>query len=317
MTPVGLVRCALSCITLDKDGVHINGECKLCRRNLELQLSHIVPKFIGKWIKSTSASGYIRNAVQANRRIQDLPKQYLLCHECEELFSAYEKKFSQEIFYPFQNGQKQFHYDEWLQKFAVSLLWRVAISQLNSNLKTDHPGYKRLIETLEQWRKFLLHETKEIGRTKIHIVFVGINDIQDFTKAYDNMDITFSHHMNVRFLRSIDLGTVIDEESNRLFIFCSLTGILFVAHFYPESIKGWTNDTRIAKRGTLKNLQANSDLQFGQFLTRRVQMYDSFIAQLSEKQSNFLITEAQKDIQKVLDSRSLGLLNQIIKVSQK
>ena len=36
------------------------GECALCREKKELQLSHIIPKFVGRYLKQTSI-GNIRS----------------------------------------------------------------------------------------------------------------------------------------------------------------------------------------------------------------------------------------------------------------
>lgn len=39
----------------------VEGVCKLCGSNGELKLSHFIPKFVGKWVKETSATGYVRH----------------------------------------------------------------------------------------------------------------------------------------------------------------------------------------------------------------------------------------------------------------
>lgn len=66
------------------------GKCALCGTEAELQLSHIIPKFVGRYLKETSI-GNIRNHALSERVVQDIEKHYLLCHECEELFSAGER----------------------------------------------------------------------------------------------------------------------------------------------------------------------------------------------------------------------------------
>lgn len=52
----------------------MHGTCALCRDNTELKESHIIPKFVGKWLKRTSATGYLRNIDNINKRQQDIPK---------------------------------------------------------------------------------------------------------------------------------------------------------------------------------------------------------------------------------------------------
>ena len=41
------------------------GQCKLCLEN-----SHIIPSFAGNYLKATSATGYLRDAVKPNVRRQ-------------------------------------------------------------------------------------------------------------------------------------------------------------------------------------------------------------------------------------------------------
>ena len=41
-------------------------ECKLCEKLATLEDSHILPKFCGRWLKTTSATGILRNAVNPN-----------------------------------------------------------------------------------------------------------------------------------------------------------------------------------------------------------------------------------------------------------
>lgn len=49
------------------------GKCALCGEDKELQLSHIIPKFIGKYLKNTSI-GNIRSHENPNRIAQDIEK---------------------------------------------------------------------------------------------------------------------------------------------------------------------------------------------------------------------------------------------------
>jgi len=287
------------------------GVCKLCKKSAELQLSHIVPKFVGKWIKKSSASGYFRNAVNPNLRIQDLYKENLLCKDCEEKFSSFETYFAEKIFYPFQNGTKKlFHYDTWLQKFVISVNWRVAISGLNKNIPDNHPSKVLLDKTLETWRKFLIDEINNPGSNKHHVIFVGITDIKEFYKI---QPAPYDHFTNMRILRSADFGTILDNY-DRVFIFSNLCGIFLVSHIYPKSFNGWTSQTKVIKRGTIKTLQTNYDDKFGKFLAERLSLINNLIENnISEKQKQKIHNGVLGDINKTLNSKSLGIINQIIK----
>jgi hypothetical protein len=285
------------------------GQCKLCKSKSELQNSHIIPKFVGKWLKKTSFGGHMRNAINPNVRIQDLYKDFLLCFECEQRFARLEKRFAEEIFYPFHNkNQKLFHYDKWLQKFIISLNWRVAISGMNNSLPNDHPTNLQFKKTLENWRLFLLDKTNNPGSNKNHLVFVGITDINDFNKIQPS---PYDHYTNMKFLRSIFFGTAVDDN-DRVFVYSSIGGILFVSHIHPKSFSGWTTQTKITKRGTLKTLQNNSDLLFGTFLGTLMGGVNRHIStNISERQEKVINDALLNDPEKAIKSKSLGIINQI------
>ncbi len=103
----------------------MKGKCALCESERELQESHIIPRFVFKWFKETSP-GAIRSTQTPNLRIQDGAKLELLCADCENLISGWERAFCETIFTPFHLNQfKPVEYSVWALKFAVSVSWRV------------------------------------------------------------------------------------------------------------------------------------------------------------------------------------------------
>ena len=64
--------------------------CALCKKEKSFQISHIVPSFAGKWLKESSATGFMRELIPPNERIQDVSKIQLLCRDCERLLSGLE-----------------------------------------------------------------------------------------------------------------------------------------------------------------------------------------------------------------------------------
>ena len=56
----------------------MHGICALCKDETNLKESHLIPKFVGKWLKRTSATGYLRDIKNINKRQQDIFKEYLL-----------------------------------------------------------------------------------------------------------------------------------------------------------------------------------------------------------------------------------------------
>jgi hypothetical protein len=150
----------------------VEGICKLCERNAKLKKSHFIPKFIGAWIKSTSITGYIRQANEVHKRAQDIAKEYLLCSDCEILFSGWERNFANKIFYPFVNeNESTSNYDEWMSKFCASLTWRTLCYIRSKNERNDNsPEYNHSLEIAsEHLKKYLLGFESNLNQYEQHL----------------------------------------------------------------------------------------------------------------------------------------------------
>lgn len=111
-------------------------KCNFCKKEvLQLEVSHIIPKFIYKWLKETSTTKKMRSGTNPNKPVQDGYKVPFLCKTCENDFSRYEKHFSEKIFKPFIESNdlgifKNINHQEF-KKFITSLIWRVAQHSIN------------------------------------------------------------------------------------------------------------------------------------------------------------------------------------------
>ncbi len=111
-------------------------QCNFCKEEVpKLEISHIIPKFIYKWLKETSTTKKMRSSQNPNKPEQDGYKVPFLCKTCENDFSRYEKYFSEKIFKPFIESNdleifKTIDYKKF-QKFIISLIWRVAQHSVN------------------------------------------------------------------------------------------------------------------------------------------------------------------------------------------
>src|SRR5258706_11893804 len=137
----------------------VTGDCRLCRtEGVELRHGHILPKFVWEWLKGTSI-GAIRSGEAPNVRVQDGHKEYLLCHDCEEMFSREEKIFAERLFVPVHEGVSisGLVYGEWAARFAVSVSWRVLVFNMELGpIEHFTAGQQEAVPAAErQWRAFL------------------------------------------------------------------------------------------------------------------------------------------------------------------
>src|SRR3954468_11545726 len=75
--------------------------CALCKQPKPLCDSHIIPAFVGKWLKETSATVYLRSALSPDLRQQDLLTKRLLCADCEGRFSGFERLAAERLVLPY------------------------------------------------------------------------------------------------------------------------------------------------------------------------------------------------------------------------
>lgn len=66
------------------------GYCRLCDERGELQQSHVLPAFVYRWMRKTSATRHFRFAHNVNRRAQDGKKRNWFCRSCEARLGKWE-----------------------------------------------------------------------------------------------------------------------------------------------------------------------------------------------------------------------------------
>lgn len=139
--------------------------CALCRSTADLRDSHIIPKFMIRHIRETSATGRLRRLDNLARRHQDGIKLRLLCDACEGRFNAHETWFASDVFRPTvaETGRPTLHHRS-LLPFVVSLAWRCAQAD-GERLARKYPSHAEAIhKAMEQWRRYLLSPDQAPGQ---------------------------------------------------------------------------------------------------------------------------------------------------------
>jgi len=269
-------------------------KCSLCGQEKELQESHLIPKFVGKWIKNTSATGYLAKADEASKRVQDLITLRILCHDCEERFSKFETYFANEIFFPFHEKKiRAFEYDARLELFAISLSWR-ALKLNYDEFKLEDPHLSSLVEQAEiHWREFLMGQRRTISPYENHLLFL------DYVKSGKEIPPRFNWYT----LRGVDATLAASKEM--VFMYIKLPWMVFVTSIYPTTMEGWQG-TAIKQCGKISTPQSIKDGVFGQFMKERsVLGHTSSSGPSSEVSEKRLLRAIEKDPKKFLESDTL------------
>jgi hypothetical protein len=255
--------------------------------------SHGVPAFVARWIKDTSATGFLRRFEQPNKRVQDFSTTRLLCSKCEQRFSAWETQFAERLFKPYHDGRSRFEYEEWLLLFAASLAWRCL-----ATVKREHlQAYPRHIAPFDEARNvlgaFLLKETAETPPYR-HNLF--------FTPAGARSRSRLPEGLSWYFLRGADVTPVYSER--RIATYVKLPGMFFWTSIVPPDPGGWRG-TRIGRHGTVRaKNQILNEPSVGEFLMDRVQTLRKKFEHLSEVQQQRIDEAVRRNPERAAQSRS-------------
>ena len=270
-----------------------SAKCALCQAGGKPQVSHIIPRFVGKWLKESSATGFLRAAKNLNVRLQDTTKMPLLCLDCEKRLSKFENYFARRIFYPYQEmGIQEFSYDELLLKFIVSIGWRVLFFDIQQKALDDSPNLalyaKRALKT---WRDYLLELRRDEGDYEHHMFFL------DFVEG-NAAEIPSGFQWYA--LRAIDGCLALSKET--VFTYTKFPGIIFVSTIYPTQLEGWVG-TRIKRGGgKIAHPQEIAYPGFRDFLIdRSKRLFDSGISNVQEKK---VVETMKSNPERLLSSKS-------------
>ena len=142
--------------------------CRLCLASSELRESHIIPHWVfGSIRDETLDNRFYELHNKLDKTIQDGPKEYLLCNDCEQKIGRYEKYFKEAIHLS-RHGIEIRHNQQCavidnldyrkMKLFFLSLLWRMSISSRpefeNVCIGDNEETIRKMIVTEEPGKSF-------------------------------------------------------------------------------------------------------------------------------------------------------------------
>jgi hypothetical protein len=269
----------------------VNGICKLCGANAPLIFGHIIPAFVIRWLKKTSATGHFRS-LGTGERVQEGEREYLLCANCEQRLGRFEKQFSEQIFLPYQkHPQPQvFAYEEWLLRFVVSLHWRVLALYPNASSAVA----QACAAAAEEWRQYLLEQSPNPGTAEFHIYFVDVVSHSTF-----ELPKKFNWYM----ARSIDASAMYKDHGDAG-VYVKLPRIITVSFIKLQNQRDKWQGTKLAARGTLTIPQQVYIPIFSQLLLERAKLLDAAPPMLTARQKQKIERQAKTQPEMIRNSDS-------------
>lgn len=151
--------------------------CQLCHQYRRLENSHIIPRFIEKWIKQVSQLPTFVRCNDFNIDLQRAYVEHFLCAECEDRFAKAESSFAKHVFHPWiKNGNRYSGNDAWLCYFLTSLTWRVARwLELRQTILTNGSMHLSAPE-IDALRLYLLEQSSRPGAFAPKLFFNTIKE---------------------------------------------------------------------------------------------------------------------------------------------
>ena len=281
------------------------GRCALCETDAELRNSHIVPRFVFKYLTDTSP-GLLRFGENPNLRVQDGTKIKLLCHECEQLFSEWEREFAQRVFIPFHKKNPtefmQYAYGPWGMKFVASVAWRTVQLFRRSGEDMDHLSEERLAKLLaaeDAWRALMLGERERPGDFELHVYQlpppVGLPE-----------GVEHSKYLSRYLSRSVDLD--IPASTEEVFVYAKLAELTLLGFVESRRFREWHGGRLRPKTGLIGSRNLAFPLAFWEYVNYRAGQSGEAFSSLSDRQRQKIDEIARKDLDATQESPAFQAL---------
>ena len=243
-----------------------NGEAELCD-------SHIIPKFVYRWMKK-SGTGRLRQIKKLNTPIQDGIKTKMLCKNCEDKFSIAEKWFNENVFTPYlENKDYIVQNNPQLLYFTVSILWRI-LKLFKDDGNTYK--YKDTLDSAEvEWRNFLIKNQALKGFKNLNIVLI-------------DTDYWITEKSDLYYSRAVDIE--IAESDEICFVYAKFSRFILIGEITGFSGKEFEN-TNLATEPDFSssNQMINHQEIFDFFRSRidNIKGYDDLSQEQQRKNDKF------------------------------
>lgn len=276
------------------------GQCRLCRAHSELQLSHILPAFVFRWLRS-SGSGYMRGVGDPNRRVQDGPKLYWLCSSCEELLSVSEGQFASKLFHPVTNDSKKtVRYSSWLMHFCTSLSWRVLRFHLEQN-KWDgwsEDSMARVHNAELMWREVLLGTLPHAGLLQQHILPLS---------SIERAGGALAPNINRYLLRAVDIDVLRSEKA--IYTYAKLGRFVVLGFIHEPNMGSWGGTKVLANEGFIEPERLTIPASLWRYLNEKAASTTEAFSSMSAAQQAKILKSVETNVDRLIDSDAFAAMH--------
>lgn len=282
--------------------------CRLCLKTALLRGSHVLPAFVYRWFKVSSATGYIRTVERPNLRVQDGPVVPLLCDSCEQALAIAEKDFSERLFSPAANGSEiSPNYGPWLARFAASVCWRGLLWAWESGRLARYEATNEadLRAASERWRTFLGTDGSSGVDPDVH--FMPIWPVHGVI----GQDVP--PNFNRYLARSIQVEVATGGEHSH-FVYVKLGPIILLGFIRPAPAGTWEGTAISPTGGAFSKLYSVPEALFG-FMSDQATIVLDGQRSISSRQGTRIAQDWRRDLDRVTKSGTMAALTADVEAS--
>jgi hypothetical protein len=262
-----------------------NLPCALCGSHNKRQLSHIIPSFVFKHASVRSPTGFLRTNLTPNRRVQDGPKDYILCSPCEQMFGVWEQTFSKTYKQYYVNRSTPFNYKKADAMCALSIVWRVlynARAHPELNHLTFGDDYSRTDSAFQTWSQALLSGSNP-GKFRLYWLF--FDTIAGGTQIPEGINRYIFHATDFDLM----------ANSQESFVYVHIPGLFIFGMTEPHDSSEW-RDLRVAFNGGRQSHRNRSvPGQIGLLINQKVSTSNASKASMSQQQQEKIRKQVLKN----------------------
>lgn len=276
--------------------------CPLCGLQAPVCESHIVPRFVFEWLLQTSATGHMRHGTAPNLRVQDGMKQQLLCGDCEQRLSAWEKKVAESLFLPYHRDPSVVvEYREWLARFCASLTWRVLFVHRQRGLKNTSPAQQTAVEeALSVWQGFVLGQVPNPGSFELHLLPVEVLESARYRGLPPNIN---------RYLtRAVEIDVAASERS--AFVYAKMCKLIVLGFIQMPRSHKWQGSRVAIRRGVVRPRKFVAPANFGDYLVERAEHMAELQRAISARQRQKVAYTLRTNLDRAANSETVTAMSQ-------
>ena len=273
-------------------------KCALCDEETKLELSHIVPKLVMRTLKKT-AVGNTRNSENPNIPAQDSEKFYMLCGNCEDLFSEKETYFANTLFHPYIKKEKiRFEYDSKLFYFLTSLSWRslyLDLIDFTANHVVGVDALEYLISCEKIMKDYLLNNRDNIETIEHHLFF--FDEIREIIGNTDMAEL----RPHVTFHRGITSYTFCFEDDGTYGTITNMMGIVLITLYKKGAQEKWERTEVLNGISCIEAKDQKITSVVGNEFTNILKIAQSASSSINEKQMEKIVENLKNKADKLKD----------------